>query len=161
MGNGDQVWKNPDRSPAWPNGFAGSISHSENWTWASVGRTQEVTSIGVDTEVVVLPETREQVALEIAAESEWQLFRTLDLSPEQIFSVVFSAKEAFYKCCYPIVKQYFGFEHATVVMASADQLRIQPHASHPAMEVMPSALTVHFLATNKDVFTVTWMEPAK
>lgn len=161
MGNGEQVWKNPDRSPAWPIGFAGSISHSENWTWTSVGRKAKVGSIGIDTEGVVSRETLKQVSQEIAADSEWKLFNQFDLSQEQIFSIVFSAKEAFFKCCYPIVKQYFGFEHATVIEASSNQLRIQTHAAHPALTEMPSILTVHFLATPHDVFTITWMEPAQ
>lgn len=126
-----------------------------------MGRTAELSTIGIDTEVVVSKQTREQVILEIASENEWRVLDSLDLSYEQIFSVVFSAKEAFFKCCYPLVKQYFGFENATVVDASNNHLQIQTHSSHPQFENMPSSLTVHYLATQDDVFTITWMEPSK
>lgn len=158
MGSPEQVWVNPDRSPEWPAGFVGSISHSSSWTWAAVGRNAEVQSIGIDTERVVDRETREQISQDIASESEWNIVNAIDLSPEQIFTLVFSAKEAFYKCCYPLTRQYFGFEHAIVESASPNRLRIAIAESNPGRGQLPAALDVHFLVLGSDIFTATWME---
>jgi len=55
FGNSEQVWANADRSPAWPLGFTGSISHSKNWTWAAVAEQTELVSVGIDTEPVLRP----------------------------------------------------------------------------------------------------------
>ena len=41
------VGKADDRSPIWPEGFTGSISHSKNWVWASVAKSDQVLSVGI------------------------------------------------------------------------------------------------------------------
>ena len=160
LGNSEQVWVNPDRSPAWPAGFVGSISHSNSWTWATVGRNTDVRSIGIDTEKVVSGETREEISQDIASKPEWNIADQIGLSAEQTFTLVFSAKEAFYKCCYPLTKQYFGFEHAFVESFSPGSLRITKakSKSNPGFDELPISLDVHFLAMGNDIFTATWME---
>ena len=159
LGNGEQVWTNPDRSPKWPKGFAGSISHSPNWVWAAVGKSWEVLSIGIDTESVATKQTREQIQFEIATPREMEVCQSIQLSTEQIFTVAFSAKEAFFKCCYPLFGEYFGFEHASIESATNSQLEIKTLPSHPCLDSMPTSLNVHYIATESDVFTITWMEP--
>lgn len=160
FGNTEQVWVNEDRSPAWPSGFVGSISHSKNWTWATVGRQSQLVSVGIDTEPVISTKTRNQIIFEIATENELESYKGSRLTPDQIFSVVFSAKESFYKCCYPIVQQYFGFEHAVVENFDDDKLTLGTHLSHPCYDAMPQSLDVFYRITNQDVFTITSMEPA-
>jgi len=158
MGNSEQVWVNPDRSPEWPAGFVGSISHSNSWTWATIGRNTDVKSIGIDTEKVVSRETQQQVSSDIASDSEWIVANDIGLSAEQIFTLVFSAKEAFYKCCYPLTKQYFGFEQAFVESVSKNSLQITMTDSNPNFGDLPTSLEVHFLAISSDIFTATWLE---
>ncbi|WP_157665018.1 4'-phosphopantetheinyl transferase family protein [Mariniblastus fucicola] len=158
LGNAEQVWTNSDRSPAWPQGFAGSISHSTNWTWAAVVEQSEALSVGVDTESIVTAETRDRVLFEIAADDEWKICKRFDLSAEQMFTLVFSAKEAFFKCCYPQVKQFFGFEHAVVDAIGPNSIRIATHPTHPRPDLMPNGLEVFYLVTQNDVLTATWLE---
>lgn len=158
--NTEQVWTNEDRSPAWPNGFAGSISHSKNWTWATVGKQPRLVSVGIDTEPIISTETREQIVSEIATADEWENCKRSSLTADQIFSVVFSAKESFYKCCYPIVQQYFGFEHAVVEHFDDYRVTLRTQPTHPCYDTMPETLDVYYYTTNQDVFTITWIEPA-
>ena len=160
LGNSEQVWTNEDRSPVWPVGFTGSISHSENWTWSAVAKLSQIISVGIDTEPVVPTETRQQIAHEVGTPAEWDLCQQSGLTPDEIFSVVFSAKETFYKCCYPIVQQYFGFEHAVVERIEADRIQIRTHSSHPCFDEMPESLFVYYHVTPENVFTITTMETA-
>jgi enterobactin synthetase component D len=158
LGNSQQVWVNPDRSPDWPNGFTGSISHSNSWTWVAVGRKTQLKSIGIDTETVVSTETRSQIQQDIATPNEWEVAESTGLTANQIFSLVFSAKEAFYKCWYPLTEEYFGFEHALVDAATPSSLVIRMTETNPNFHCGPETFEVHFFATDDDVFTMTWME---
>jgi enterobactin synthetase component D len=158
----ETVGVNDDRSPIWPQGFVGSISHSDNWTWAAVAKQSEVASIGIDTETIATPETREQTQHEIASNSDWVIAQEFlgerGYSDESVFTLVFSAKEAFYKCWYPINQNYFGFEHAAIESATSDSIRIKTNQSNPNFGIGPSFLDVQYAVTATDVFTFTWME---
>ena len=158
LGEYSAVEVNEDRSPAWPQGFVGSISHSNKWVWASVARDSDLRSLGIDTEIVTDAETADQIRSEIATEKEWTITAATGLNPYQQFSVVFSAKEAFYKCWYPINPRYFSFTDAVVAAASDQQLQIQTAHSNPNFGANPTELNVHFLVNKNDVFTITWME---
>ncbi len=160
FGNWHQVGVNADRSPAWPTGFIGSISHSQSWTLTSVAQDGDLKSIGIDTESVVDSMTREEIQQDIATSEEWKTCEKTNLNQNQIFSVVFSAKEAFYKCWYPQTKAYFGFEHAIVDAASPTSIHICMTESNPNFGMVPNPLEVFFHATDEDVFTMTWMELA-
>lgn len=149
---------NDDRSPRWPDGFVGSISHSNHWVWAAVARSSAIRSIGIDTESIVDSATRQQILFEISTVHEWEIAEALNLNREQTFSVVFSAKEAFYKCWYPVTPSYFGFEHAAIESVAHDRIRIRNLETNPNYGVGPESLDVFFLIKENDVFTMTWME---
>lgn len=101
-----------DRAPCWPAGYAGSITHTggldDGFAAAAVVRTDRVRSIGLDAE-------RSEPLSE-------ELFPRVLTQPEQSFlsglpalergpvaKLFFSAKEAFYKCQYPVTRQFLGF----------------------------------------------------
>ena len=151
------VGKADDRSPIWPEGFTGSISHSKNWVWASVAKTDQVISVGVDTEAIVDAATRSQTWEQVATIDELRTLEALDLDPTTEFTVLFSAKEAFYKCWYPVSKQYFDFKEAFVESCQPGQLTIRPTAANPISKLTPKQLTVQYFVDSSDVFTVTWM----
>ena len=103
---------NDDRSPRWPDGFTGSITHSQGIAFAAVATTQKIKSIGIDTEdfvrardrlravesAVISP--REKCLFDpISNEIEWHVF----------IAIVFSLKESIYKCLYPVTQKFFGY----------------------------------------------------
>ncbi|MEM7785236.1 MAG: 4'-phosphopantetheinyl transferase superfamily protein, partial [Planctomycetota bacterium] len=120
LGENGSVGVNDDRSPSWPNGFTGSITHSQNWTWATVASTDTTRSIGIDTEKIVDAKVRREVQNQIVNPAEWDQILRNDADPDALFSAVFSAKESVYKCCFPIVRQYFGFQCAVVESMGAE-----------------------------------------
>ena len=95
---------------------------------------------------------------EIVELQEQAVIESLGLSPQVAFTLAFSAKEAFYKCWYPITKSFFEFKQVAIQSCTADSLRIASLESNPNGKTSPAWLDVHFLATDSDVFTATWME---
>lgn len=112
----------PDRAPIWPLGYAGSISHANGHCVAVATRTTQgkhgLTSLGVDIEQlgVVTPDlwpqlmhSKEMERLQAMREMERALTATL----------IFSAKEAFYKAQFPLTKSWIDFDD--VVIEVCDQ----------------------------------------
>src|SRR5262249_40222461 len=94
----------PDRSPRWPDGVVGSITHTEDQCAVVVCRSTEVRGLGLDIEQDT-PLSPELLAL-ICTKNERQRIAE---DPERLGKLFFSAKEAFYKCQYPITKTVLDF----------------------------------------------------
>lgn len=95
-----------DRAPIWPEGFVGSITHTDSWCAAAVARASEVRAVGIDLE----PATplKESVMNRVCTPSELQrLSKASD--PALSAKLVFSAKEAVYKCQYSVTNEFLGF----------------------------------------------------
>ncbi len=158
MGETQKVDSAEDRSPIWPDGFAGSLSHSNAWIWGCVARQTDLLSIGIDTELVASTATRQDVQDTVATGCEWSLVRQLGLTPEEAFTLVFSAKESFYKCWYPLVKTYFDFFDVEVVALTPSTLSLKTLSTHPGFGSGPDVLKVHYSKHQSSIFTATWME---
>jgi len=100
-----------DRAPIWPPGFVGSISHTDTWCAAAVARGEDVRSIGIDLE----PATplKESLWRRVCTVKERGWLSELP-EPGLTGKILFSAKEAVYKCQYPITTKFLGF-HAVEV----------------------------------------------
>jgi len=110
----------PDRAPAWPPGMVGSITHTSGYAAALVASATDYQGIGLDCEVLL---SRQQLALRrhicVAGELEALQAAHPDWAPEQLLTLIFSAKESLFKCLYRKVQAFFGFPAARV-------LRLQP-----------------------------------
>ncbi len=113
------------RSPQWPNGFIGSISHTETLATALVARVEVAQGVGIDIELVDRLKAKLHTKVLTASERQcpWQDGR------EGV--VVFSAKEAAYKAVNPTTGVYVGFLEVEVSLDwrhSAFRLRyLGPH----------------------------------
>lgn len=109
-----------DRAPQWPAGTVGSIAHTEGCAVAVAARSAEVRALGLDLE-------RDGA---VRAELWPQMFR-----PEEIdrlrrcapgeqareATIMFCAKEAFYKFQYPHTRAWLEFTDAEVFVDRAQQ----------------------------------------
>lgn len=108
-----------DRRPQWPNPIVGSITHTPGFTGAVVAERRRFRAIGVDGEAVgsVAPELWPHICT--PAEAAW-----LDALPEtergKFSALVFSAKEAFYKCQYGVTGQWLEFHDVALAFHSSD-----------------------------------------
>ncbi|MEV0725341.1 4'-phosphopantetheinyl transferase superfamily protein [Micromonospora purpureochromogenes] len=100
-----------DRSPAWPAGLVGTITHTRGYCAAAVARAADIRSVGMDAErhrelnegvrrLICRPEEEERCA-RLPAGTSWPL-------------VLFSAKETVYKVWHPVVGSWLDFQDATV-----------------------------------------------
>ena len=152
------VGVNPDRSPDWPDGIVGSISHSDRWTIACVASQDAAQSVGVDTEPVMMPETRALINREIATNAEIDLLQSLNLKNESALTLIFSAKESFYKCWYPLTQQFLDFHDVAVVAATKSSLTLRLAAASSPEECQWSELTVSYHISRADVYTFAMLE---
>ena len=110
---------NTDRSPHWPEGLVGSISHCSDACAVVVGRKTHWESVGIDVEADCgIDESLWSI---ICSPSELRLLKEL-YSPNSASCVtrLFAAKEAFYKWLFPIEKIILDFQDVSVNWISKD-----------------------------------------
>ncbi len=107
----------PDRSPVWPAGIVGSITHCRDLCIAVVGNRHALQCIGIDIEpstplpadmIEIICTTGERKWLETHASTEHG----------QIGKQIFCAKESAYKAIYPLTKNVIEFADMRVTFNS-------------------------------------------
>ena len=106
----------PQREPLWPEGYVGSITHTTGLCAAVVAERARFSAIGVDVEIADRVKQQLWPHICVAAEIAW-----LDSLPESqrvaAATLIFAAKEAFYKAQFPLVGERLDF-HDVCVEAS-------------------------------------------
>ncbi len=99
----------PDRSPVWPQGLVGSISHSQTCCIAALAPCDRYAAIGVDVEEDT---PLDADLLDTVCTNSERAWLSAQSGPEAgiLAKLIFSAKECAYKCQYPLTGQLFGFE---------------------------------------------------
>jgi 4'-phosphopantetheinyl transferase EntD len=102
-----------DRQPVWPDGLVGSITHTTGFCAAVVARRSALRAVGLDSEVA--GSVNAELWPSICTPSEIAWLGALP-QPQQASAatLIFSAKEAFYKCQYPLLRERLGFHDARV-----------------------------------------------
>lgn len=102
-----------DRAPIWPSGVVGGITHTDSYCVAVVGLEAQFAAIGVDAECIghVSPSLWQ---LTMRAEELSRLQSLEEPARRQMATVIFSAKEAFYKCQHTLTHRWLEFEDVTV-----------------------------------------------
>ncbi|WP_196223352.1 4'-phosphopantetheinyl transferase superfamily protein [Roseibium sp. RKSG952] len=109
------IGRSADRSPIWPAGCRGAISHTSG-VCAVIALRGAGGYAGVDVETIVGDQTRKEIAESILTPPEMALLGNLS-EPEanHLLTLLFSAKETLFKALYPQVLRFFGFECAQMV----------------------------------------------
>lgn len=100
-------------APQWPPGYMGSISHADGLAIAVAASAQNIGAIGIDLEVSdsVHEGLWEQV---LHSEEVRNLLEFPKAERARWATVLFSAKEAFYKFQYPLTNAWLGFKDVKV-----------------------------------------------
>ncbi|MFO0687483.1 MAG: 4'-phosphopantetheinyl transferase superfamily protein [Myxococcota bacterium] len=122
--------RNPDRTPGWPAGWVGSITHSGHACAVAVARSEVCRGLGIDLEPdqAVKPGLERMICFGdelawIAAEGESGLGRRCRM--------VFSAKEAVYKTFHPHTRRVWRFEEVALeidLLRERFEARLPPDA---------------------------------
>ena len=127
----------PEREPLWPAGIAGSITHTAGFCAAVAAHTTLVAALGLDAE------RREAVHRrlwrQIATPEEICWLESLDSDQaNEMATLIFSAKEAFYKCQFGVTREWLNFNDVSVSVGPRDfeirplrTLALEAHATPP------------------------------
>ena len=102
------------KRPLFQRGIVGSITHSDTTAAAIVGKETDWRGLGIDIENI-FTSLEPAIIAKICGPSERMFFESL-LKAEQAkaATIFFSAKEAIYKCVFPVIETFFGFHDATL-----------------------------------------------
>jgi enterobactin synthetase component D / holo-[acyl-carrier protein] synthase len=109
------LFADENRCPIWPSGVIGSISHCMDQAVCIVAKQDHLSALGVDVELLLSTESASQIHSRVHTQSELFELTSLGFETEIATTVIFSAKESFFKAFYPRVKTFFGFETVQVV----------------------------------------------
>jgi len=102
-----------DRQPVWPDALVGSITHTRGFCAAVLAKKESLSAIGIDSEIAA--GVRADLWRGICTPSETAWLRALPQGEQtSAATLIFSAKEAFYKCQYPLVHERLNFHDADV-----------------------------------------------
>jgi len=116
------VLKGDNREPVWPAGVVGSITHSSGHAIAAVARNTRLSGLGIDFEgsAELTPAEAELICLP-AENTPHDGARA---------KLLFSAKEAVYKCLYPTVGAYIDFLEMEIFLDEATgSFSAKPHSA--------------------------------
>jgi len=109
------------REPLWPATVVGSITHTEGLCVAAVALRSRYAGIGIDVELdePLSPSVAERVATEAETSS-------LASMPHLVAArLVFSAKEAFYKCQFYRTRQFLDFFDVSIELAAQGEFSVE------------------------------------
>jgi 4'-phosphopantetheinyl transferase EntD len=106
--------------PVWPTGVVGSISHSSGRCAAAVARRQRIRSLGLDLER--LGPFEEGVIKLVCTAPELEWVRSLPGARRPMaVSLLFSAKECFYKCQFSLTRRWLDFHDVDIRVFPEDK----------------------------------------
>jgi 4'-phosphopantetheinyl transferase EntD len=130
---GFELLNGEDRCPIWPEGVAGTVSHSDMSAVVAVGRLEDVGTLGVDVEHRARLDEGLWRHTMLPAEIAWLEERDAPLRGGLALAI-FSLKEALYKAQYPRSREYMAFADLQVELASVEL------APAPLASARPAAL---------------------
>jgi 4'-phosphopantetheinyl transferase EntD len=116
---------NPDRSVCWPDAAWGSITHTDGLCLAVAARREHLSGIGIDAEV--RGRVSDKLWSQIASEREIAWFRgAADAhAAAERATLLFSAKEAFYKAQFCVSRTFVGFHEAELAFDDESTFRVR------------------------------------
>jgi 4'-phosphopantetheinyl transferase EntD len=123
---GVPILRGEDRSPTWPEGFVGSITHTRardrGWCGAAVARAAGVRAVGIDAEFdePLEPKLYERV---LTPGERSRLTELPEAERGRYAKLVFSAKESVYKCQYPLSRTFLEFKDVEISVETGGAFR--------------------------------------
>jgi 4'-phosphopantetheinyl transferase EntD len=108
----EAILKGADRAPIWPTSVCGSISHSGTTAAAVIAHRRQLAGIGLDIETAgpLAPEIAEMICRP----------DELKMHDGEHAKLLFSIKEAVYKCIYPNINCYVDFQEMEIFLQEND-----------------------------------------
>lgn len=112
----------PDRQPLWPADYVGSITHTAGLCVAAVAPRSRLRALGLDSERTGAPTLDIWPTICRIEELAWVESLPSRLRAAAV-TLLFSAKEAFYKCQYPVTAEWLDFHDLSIAAPDWGQAR--------------------------------------
>ena len=103
-----------DGVPTWPRGFIGCITHGAGRVAAAATTDDAVQALGIDMESIARFHEALEPQFLSDEEIRMHLAHTTPCERQARAAVLFCAKEAWFKCRFPVTRRRFGFHDAAV-----------------------------------------------
>jgi 4'-phosphopantetheinyl transferase EntD len=119
-----------NRCPIWPAGATGSISHTGDRCVVAVALREDAAAIGIDVEPFAPLETELYRLVFVESELAWLRDQPSSQRP-YVARALFSAKESYYKCQYPITERVLEFKDVEArVSVRRESFKARCNAAH-------------------------------
>ena len=123
-----EVTIGPTREPVWPADAIGSISHCNDLAAATAERRGVRSGIGIDVERIATGDAFKALLATVVNEPEIALLQQQandEWRMQTLLTLLFSAKESFFKGAFGVVGKYFDFSAAQLVSVDREHRRIR------------------------------------
>ena len=153
--NDEPVLRGPQREPIWPSQIVGSISHCRDLAGAVVADKQRVKSVGLDIETH--KQLKPEIARHICTDQEKSWLAMQDTAQQNLaLLLIFSIKEAVFKCVYQATGEHLRFQQCEVV-PGFPKGSANVTISLPGIALQPGEFVVRFYVTETHVYSgVLW-----
>lgn len=132
------VRQGSDGEPLWPTALRGSITHTENSAHAVVLSFEQCGGIGIDSERVGA--TGDEIVAMCCTPTERRTWFGSAADPLRA-TLLFSAKEAYYKAVYPVVRRFVDFAEVEIDAwdTARGELALHPVSGGSLVGALPRA----------------------
>lgn len=141
----------PHREPIWPEPIVGSISHCRDLAGVVVANNGELKSVGFDIENI--RHLNPNIARHVCTESEkrWLMLQDTDKQNLSLL-LIFSLKEAIFKCIYHITRHRLRFQECQVI-PSFHENRAEAIINIPDLTLENFELRLAFYVNNTHIYS--------
>jgi len=154
VGHDSEIPVGQDGMPIWPSGVCGSISHTRTSVYcaAAMGNSRR---IGIDCEEIVSGTQAAELSKYVLSPAERESLNHSALDLSQGFTLLFSAKECFFKAVYPILQRYIDFLDVEAVAIDEEGKTVSLALLQTADDGLVPILDVHYILDAQKVVTIT------
>jgi len=134
--------------------IGGSISHNNDTALSIVYLQQSKIYFGIDIEHIMTLETSKEIGFQIHDLKESGLLCISEASSNLATSIIYSAKESIFKCLYPSIESFFGFEDAKLIEVKENQLIFEMNKENPLFNHISSYIKCKFTVDKNSVTTL-------
>jgi 4'-phosphopantetheinyl transferase EntD len=138
-----------ERRPLWPEGIVGSISHADGCCAVAAARRGRIEGVGLDVEVDGA--VTQKILARIATPEELHRVGSCAGSA-RAGTVIFSAKEAFYKSLAAVHEDWIGFHDVRIEVGDDGTFRVVPIAAAVRSVLAGRRLEGRWCASDRWVF---------
>jgi len=126
LGQSEPILRASSGEPIWPEGWVGSITHTDQFAMAACAPASQITSIGIDLENIKASIL--DLGAQIASRQELRQIERYTTDSAAALTLAFSAKEAAYKALYPKHQEFIDYRQALVriTVDSRFELELDP-----------------------------------